>query len=477
MSTIRQRKRFTNQLLLTALIAASFLAAAPAATAVAQGSGLAIYDQQLRIELDEQDPFTRQTGFDYGGWFTFALFNYDDAIVPQHRTDRQYQLRAWASLNINNVHKFYVRGMPGYDDWNKGDNPSVHIDDLIEPHLERGWYKFDLGQMLRNQSGQEAPVQFDVTVGRQFATIGTELTLSLPLDMVLLHAAYGPWDVRVLLGQTIESTPNIDYSKPVAGHMDRCIWGVELAYTGFQRHRPFVYFLSNQDKTDENPEDALQAYDYSSRYVGIGSKGSLLLTNLSYSVEVVGEWGDTYSEGVLAGQDEICAMAADAQLEYSFTCPTSPKIYTGYTWASGDDDRRLSTNSTIGGNLAGTKDNAFNAFGYRDTGVAFAPLVSNLHIYKIGGSLLPLEDHPLFERFEFGSTVFFYQKSNSSGAISDVTASHSSSWVGWEWDLYCNWRITSDLSWSLRYGAFMPGEAFDDETCRQFLYTGLTLSF
>ena len=128
------------------------------------------------------------------------------------------------------------------------------------------------------------------------------------------------------------------------------------------------------------------------------------------------------------------------------------------------------------GNAGGTSDNAFNAFGFRDTGLAFAPRISNLHVYTLGASLYPLEQHKLFEKLEVGSKVFFYHKS-SSGPVSDTTITSDSRWLGWEWDVFCNWRLTSDLSWTIRYGAFMPGGAFEDNSCRQFLMTGINLSF
>ena len=70
--------------------------------------------------------------------------------------------------------------------------------------------------------------------------------------------------------------------------------------------------------------------------------------------------------------------------------PTGSKV--SKSTSEGCRDRRLSTNSTIGGNLAGTPDNAFNAFGFRDTGLAFAPRVSNLHMFMVGASFFPLEE-------------------------------------------------------------------------------------
>ncbi len=98
-------------------------------------------------------------------------------------------------------------------------------------------------------------------------------------------------------------------------------------------------------------------------------------------------------------------------------------------------------------------------------------------MWSLNGSFFPLEEIKWLKNFELGSRVFFYHKAKDSGPISDTAATRSSQNLGWEWDLYCNWAITSDLSWTLRYGAFQPGGAFEDRDCRQFLLTGITLSF
>ena len=134
--------------------------------------------------------------------------------------------------------------------------------------------------------------------------------------------------------------------------------------------------------------------------MGVGSEGALFLPRLRYQVEVVGEWGKAYSENAVSGRDDICAMAADVMLEYLFDINTSPKVSAEYIYSSGDSDRRLSANSTIGGNQMGTTDEAFNAFGFRDLGIAFAPRLSNLNVYIVGGSFFPLEDHKWFKKME-----------------------------------------------------------------------------
>ncbi|MBN1942418.1 MAG: alginate export family protein [Phycisphaerae bacterium] len=439
--------------------------------------GLNVFDEQLRVYLDKQK--VRETGVDAGGWFNFAYMHYDDAGAQRTRNLRRYELRGWGSANLQEgAHKFYVRGLLNYDDWDTGNNPIGQRGDDFDEEVERAWYQFDLGKLLLHQTGQRSPYSLDVKAGRDFTTIGTALVLSAPLDQVQFHTRLKQLEFTALLGQTVHDTHNIDYSQRVANHMDRTFYGFELAYN-FSRHRPFVYYLGQSDHTHSVHIDPLQKYDYSSRYLGAGSTGSLISPNLSYQTEAVGEWGRTYSEGVRFGQDEICAFAADALLEYHFRVRTNPRVMAEYIIATGDPDRRLSTNSTVGGNLAGTKDKAFNAFGFRDTGIAFAPRISNLQMYVLGARFFPLESMRLFQKMEVGTKVFFYQKQRPGGPVSDTLATDSSSWLGWEWDVYANWRITSDLAWTIRYGVFEPGAAYDTfgQGARDFFYTGAILSF
>jgi hypothetical protein len=467
--------RATTRLLLTGLLVAVFAASASAQRG--DVGGLNVFDEQLRVYLDKQK--VRESGFDAGGWFNFAYMHYDDAGARRTRNLRRYELRGWGSLNLQEgAHKFYVRGLLKYDDWDTGANPTNNRGDDFDEEVERAWYQFDLGRLLLYQTGEESPYSFDVKVGRDFTTIGTAFVLSLPLDQIRFHARLKQLEFTALLGKTIHDTRNIDYSERVANHMDRVFYGFELAYN-FSQHRPFVYYLAQMDHTEPIHIDPMQKYDYSSRYLGAGSTGSVITPNLSYQVEAVGEWGRTYSEGVRFGEDEICAFAADAMLEYHFQAPTNPRISAEYIFATGDPDRRISTNSTVGGNLPGTKDKAFNAFGFRDMGIVLAPRISNIQTYILGARFFPLESVRFFRKLEVGTKVFFYQKQRDGGPISDTLATDSSAWVGWEWDVYANWRITSDLAWTIRYGIFEPGAAYDTfgQGARDFLYTGAIISF
>ena len=446
-------------------------------------TGRTVYNEQIRIALDRQMPESRETGFDAGGWLTIAFFNYTDAAADAHRQLMQYSIRGWASFNHRGIHKVFFRGRLQYDDWADGDNPAGDPNgrgDDFDEEIERAWYQFDLGQLIALQSGQRPPVGFRLKVGRQFNTIGTALALSMRLDAIRADVTTQWVDFMFLFGNTDEESINIDTSDRI-GHQDRMIFGVQA--TGkVGQHRPFVYFLLNDDHTDDRPVSRTQKYEYDSYYIGVGSQGELV-SRLSYIAEVVFQWGDTYSYNVSSGKDNIRAWAADAQLMYRFQGAMSPRVFFEYLFASGDNDRSGSSTATTGGNMRGTQDNAFNAFGFRDTGVAFAPKISNIHMIMVGGSFFPFESGCRWvERMEFGTKVFFYTKANSGGATSDTTSTNNASWLGWEWDVYCNWRITSDLVWTARYGFFDPGTAFTTtngagDNIRHFFYTGVIFSF
>ncbi len=441
--------------------------------AAAQPLTQRVYDEQLRVLLDQQSPTQRDVTVDTGGWLSLGILDYDDGPVVIRRTLRQSQLRGWSQVNIRDTHAFYVRGLLDYDDWNGNTNPTGQGDDFYEK-LERAWYRLDVNRFCGwDTSG---PVNLGFKAGRDFQTIGNSLVLSIPLDMLNVQADVYQWQVTAFVGTTVYRSLNIDPSPLVYYHQDRVLAGTEWAYEGFSDHRPFVYFLGNWDHTGPSSSSLLQSYKYDSRYIGAGSRGILRTDEVRYAVELVGQWGRTYSNGAVSGRDRIEAYAFDALLEYLIDHPTYPKASVEYMFGSGDPDRTTSAVATAGGNTINTHDNAFNAFGFRDTGMASALKISNLHIFTGGVSLFP---SARLKDLETGAKVFLYTKDRDGGAISDTSATNGAGWVGWEWDLFCNWRWTSDLAGTIRYGTFHPGSAYNggDTSSRDFLYTGLVFSF
>jgi len=442
--------------------------------AMAQPAATRIYDEQLRVKLDQIDPEVREKDVDVGGWLNMAIFNYDDASARIDRKMRQYELSGWASLNLQGVHKAYVRGLANYDDW------SGLRHDESGTEVERAWYQFDLGKLLENQAGKAVPVGVRVKLGRDFMSIGTSLVLSTTMDMGKVEVTAGDWELMAFIGSTLRDSWNIDNSVVVANRQQRWLTGFEAAYLGFSQHRPFVYYMHNDDNTDPAAGAPGQSYEYNSDYIGIGSTGTLIVSNLRYQVEGVAELGKTYSVGRTSGQDRIQAWAVDAMIEYLFVdCPTKPRVGFEYLFASGDSDRATSPIATDGGNRAGTVDHGFGAFGFRDLGLALSPEISNIHVYAINASLFPLEHIEMFEKMEVGTKLFFYSRAHGSAPISDPTTNSEANSTGFEMDYFCNWRLTSDLALTVRYGVFYPGNAYDggDKSGRQFLYSGLVFSF
>ena len=348
-------------------------------------------------------------------------------------------------------------------------------DDWEGPNLERGYYRFDLQRALAAYAGRRVPYNFQFKIGRDLTTFGTGYVLSTPLDQVLLTAEAANVRLTGLIGRTVGSAEDFDRTRYTT-RTRRAFFGVEARYLGLERHEPFAYVLWQRDHNDDTFPHPLQEYDYDSFYVGLGSEGELI-DNLRYSTEWTYESGRSWGDRRFLYRDVIDAWAFDAQLEYLFDAPTRPRASLEYMFASGDEDRLLSPTDTVGGNREDFKNTSFVGFGWRDTGLSFAPTLSNIHVWRGGASFFPLPGSRRFDRLELGSDSFLHWKHHRAAAVSDPTATVQSGYLGWEIDVFANWEITSDLFWTTRYGLFFPGQAFEDRTTRTFLLVGVTWSF
>jgi len=295
------------------------------------------------------------------------------------------------------------------------------------------------------------------------------------LDQANVQLTAAGFEWTALVAQTVGSQLDIDRSRPL-DRSRRAFFGGQVRYLGWEQHRPFAYALWQSDHNRETFPTPLQQFDYDSYYLGIGSEGELI-DRLRYGAEFVYEGGKSYGNRRAFRRDDIHAWAFDAQLEYLFDHPTQPKASFEYLFASGDDDRYASPTNAIGGNRFDRTDRSFNAFGYRDTGLAFAPVISNLHMWRAGASFYPFAGDRRLDRLELGTNWFLYWKNHHEGAVSDPTANRRSGYLGWEMDYYANWQITNDLSWTVRGGLFFPGDSFADESTRPFVLTGINWSF
>ncbi len=436
-------------------------------------------EENIRLALDKNLPASQKVLFDWGGWVSSHLYLFDDG-EESSRTLRQNELRLWGSLNIENgIHQGYARMRMTYNDYNDGDSYDGNDDDLEGPNLERGWYRLDISKALAKYNNINLPVSFAVKVGRDYTMFGTGLALSIPLDAVWIESTIGDFEIEGLLGRTIHSYDNIDDSRPHYWQSWRYFYGIQVKYNGIENHQPFFYYLWQRDRQDDgNPIWMLQQWRYDSEYLGFGSVGQVS-PYVRYSTEWVLERGKGYGDGQFFNRNKVSAYAWDFQIEYLPNWKTSPTFTFEYIFASGDTTRIFSPTNAMGGNYPFTKDSSFNGFGYRNTGLVLFPDITNIHIWRLGASFFPFErsKKEWLKKMELGTDWFLYHKHHRSAAISDPLANVQSGYVGWEMDYFMNWRLTSDLAWTIRYGAFFPGKAFSDRTTRTFLLTGITWNF
>jgi hypothetical protein len=432
-----------------------------------------LLDEQLREQREQIAPLQSLFDFQWGGWLEYYYFNFSDGI-QKSRVSHRPEVAVWTRARFDDgAHEFFARMRLQYVYFNPGDEYDRQ-EDWIGPRFDQVWYQVDLAKALHlTQPSRVANLR--ARIGRQTVLFGTGYALDLPMDAVLLDAKLRDLRVQGLFGRSIPSYPNIIRDEPVDSHMDRLFYGVQLLYEGWQRHVPFVYALWNNDRTDERPKYYFQDFSYDSFYLGFGSRGEIT-HNLNYWAEGVFESGHDFGDGDFVHKDYIEAFGWDLGIEKLFDVPTRPRVSAEYMFASGDSDRRFSPTSSIGGNR-GTKDTSFVGFGLRDTGIALSPTMSNLHVWRVGGALAPLERWQLFRNLEVGTNFFFYQKNRARAAISDPLATQFSGFVGWEMDYFLNWRLSSDLAWTLRWGEFFPGNAYQEASARHFVFTGITWSF
>jgi hypothetical protein len=475
------------------------------AAALGQQSAVERLERQLRIaernytlQPIEGLSLGERAMLDVGGILSFSFMAIDD-IEQRTRILRQTDFVGYAFLDLDGAHQFYGQLHLNYRDFNEGDSFDGSGDSLAYPLADRYWYRFDLRRAYEISEGTTLPNNITVQVGRQFVEWASGLTLSDALYAARMEIEMGPpgFEVEALLGATPESSfIDFDSSRPsFDGDTNRMFVGGKLTWVAPRTHQPYVFILHQSDNNDEDfsnitfgTETYPTRFDYDSTYWGIGSTGQLPVPGLVYAAEFVWESGTSISNsfdnsllplGVLGREqtyDDIEAWAAIVTLSYYLGDDARTELEFETILASGDDDRFLDTSNTFGGNEPGSTDRAFNAFGFANTGLAFAAPVSNIMLYRLGGSTYPLRQSELFRRLRFDLDLFFFNKLDPDAPLDQPTTDHR--WLGFETDISADWRVTSDVSIFVRYGVFFPGSGIDgDDDARHFFFSGVSYSF
>jgi hypothetical protein len=446
-------------------------------------------DSRLRLTVPADQPVLERLLIDHRLSTRTAFLAIDDEFSST-RILRQYEAQFQVLAQLDGVHTFYGRLRTLYNDYNSGDSFDERGDNLEEPIGDRYWYQYDDHRRQIVEDGEAGPISFTAKVGRDYFVWGSGLSLANVMYMAYADVNLGPIGIKGLFGQTPASqTVDWDASRPgYDSRTKRRYYGGELEWRGSQRHRPFVSYLVQRDRGGRDFEvidtalaEIPTSFNYDSEYLGFGMRGTLG-PQWAYRVEVVHETGDALSSPFAPGreaaqtEEDVDAWAGVGTLTFLLRDDADTRFTFECAGGSGDNDR-LDANDTFGGNEPGTDDNAFNSLGFINTGLAFAPELTNLLMLRGGFSTSPLPRGQQYDWLRVGADFFVFMKVERDAPISWATTDDRL--LGAEIDLHLDWQLASDVVASIRYGVFFPTDALvpGQDDVRHFLYTGVTIEF
>lgn len=411
---------------------------------------------------------------DYGGWLdirheesqdTDNNSNVPDTFTSSFSVDprlwMRFILKPPADGSYPNEHVVYLRVKHLYIERRPPDQNEGYDQD--GPHLDYLYAVIDLRP-------------FSIEAGRRYYMVGQGIAYGNVNDGAELILNLNNWTIRGFVSQTLPHEDNIDTSVPnFENEGARTYYAAEATYVGLYGHGIYGYFLSQRDGGGKYAADPLHDFTYDSEYFGLGLQGKLL-PQVHYWAEAMKETGESRVFATREAKD-VDAWAADVGVTWDIDAYSHPNVTFEYAFASGDADR-TSVTDTQNGNLIGD-DNNFLYFGYLPAGFAFAPRLSNLQFCKLSLLAKPFEKFKRLENFTFGVDYYRYYKDEKSGGIYDADAVLNEKYVGSELDMRFSWKMLSDLSWTIEYGRFMPGDTYAEpaKDSEYYFSIGTTLTY
>jgi hypothetical protein len=473
------------------LIAAAFLPGLDSA-AQAQNRNTALInrlEQQMldneierRLEDSRGQTFGEQLTLDYGASLRFGWAKLDNAKFQPYGL-RQYEANVYIQATAAGGHKAFGNLRFLYSQYYNSDNAN---NGMLDPVGNRYWYQFDLSDWQQANDGAKGEVDFNIRAGRQFVTWGSGLVWSNDIYGAKARLDWNELTIEGMAGVSARSgLYDFDVSRPnYDTDTNRHVFGIRAQHRISAEIAPFVSYFVQRDHNDDNvllPFFGPTQFKYNSEYLSFGTDGSIG-NQLLYTLEICHESGTGYSTpivvpaGPLQTQENIDAWAGILNMVYLLRDNQGTRLEATLGFGTGDSDR-ASSSGTIGGNWPGTHDNSFNSLGYINTGLALAPSMTNLLMARVGASTgIPINPRRP-DDFRIGTDFFVFGKTTANAPIS--APSTANRYVGWECDLRLDWRVTSDVSFNLRYGLFVPngGNPAPIDQIRQFLYGGISYAF
>ena len=477
---------------------------APTAPAVAQSTQEALLTRLEQEMLDAQTERRMATmegqtvmermTLDYGASLRFGIAGLQNSTGADS-TLFQYEANVFANLVVDGGHRLFgnLRFLYNQYDVTRGANQT----DFLYPYGNRYWYEFDLKALQRATEGAAGDLGLNIRSGRQFVTWNTGLVYSNDMYGSRLRGSLDNFSWEGLIGVTASSGFfDFDPSRPnYDTNTDRALFGARGAYTFGPELEVFVSGFWQRDHNENRivpiniggVVTITHNYNFDSNYLSVGGSGSVG-PELLWTLELVRETGSRFSRtefvtsptSIIAVQSDSPITAYAGVFNASWApsgIPTRPRIDGTLAFGSGDQDS-LATVGGQAGNANGSSDLSFQSLGYIYTGLAGAPTLTNLLMLRVGGSTgIPI-DARRPDALRVGMDLFFFGKQKT-GAPTSLPSSRTNRYMGTEIDWKIDWRLASDVSFSVRAGLYWPGS--DTPTVanftRHFVYGGFTYAF
>jgi hypothetical protein len=404
----------------------------------------------------------------YGGWImpvymSDSRSSYTDAETRAELSSYSVTSKLWASLSLGSSNYIYVRGK---DVFSREISSKNYNDDADYNNLDLDAAFADVGSSNRN---------FRLIAGRRNFAAGSGTVLNGRGDGAEFDASYRYFDAQVFSFYTglvkKDSNPYGLSSRDLSDGAKRLFGGGSVSFSYMNNS---VYALGVFQK-DKGKEDEGVKTRYDSRYYGLGVKGSPV-DMIDYSAEGIFETGKSYTAA--GDKKNISAYAAVVTMNAYFDAGAKPSLFLQYAFGSGDGDRSYAATSPNGNGRGNDKN--FISFGTYNGGYAFRPRLSNIHVFRLGGGVVPFASasSPRFSRLYLYFRLNYYLKDKASAPVNDGEGTLAERNLGQGLDLSFRWKVFSDLSFFAQYGAFVPGSAYSaDERTRQSIMAGSLIEF
>jgi len=272
---------------------------------------------------------------------------------------------------------------------------------------------------------------------------------------------------------------------------DVWMYGLYGSYLGFEDITIDAYYLLVRDAVSLNDtnlvwygewlENFIGVDDYDASYLNtIGLRGAGTIGAFDFESEVAMQWGDADAVGVgfrpfAYGDDgaEFDAWAVNLEAGYTFDMTWQPRVYLGYAFFEGEDNRDISWWEWVSPFDEAKASVSFNRLfsNWEYTEFFENTDLSNTHIFRAGVSAMPTESVELllslsyFLADETFATPMYWNLGGFRVPLfptRSYATSDTDDELGWELGLYATYHYSEDLTFEAGWAHLFTGDGLTD---------------